>query len=287
MGTVHEEFDEARWVRQFPLEKLRDEARAFVVRRRQELPNEYRSEAAFESHVKLMMPKWRAVFCPKDLATCLQLRWERWPDDAAPNDSLPADVFVWAQGEPKNRALTKIGGLPYWPKDREWPNDGDPMIFVAQFNFADSTDIVSSLPGKLLSVFVKDEEFYGPEYFHFEWVNEASQLIEETPASGWWSSRPVFGQRYRTWDSPEFGIYQATKVGGLPYVIQDEISLPGTHLATLHSLSFSSDESHPFVNREAPLSRDENRWYFGIGDVGSLYIYIDDEGNVRAEDACY
>lgn len=27
----------------------------------------------------------------------------------------PTDIFVWAEGEPTRREVTKVGGLPYWP----------------------------------------------------------------------------------------------------------------------------------------------------------------------------
>src|SRR6185295_5497507 len=59
-------------------------------------------------------------------------------------EAFPADVFVWAKGEPENPACTKVGGRPFWPADEPWPTtpDGLPCSFLAQFNFADSADIV-------------------------------------------------------------------------------------------------------------------------------------------------
>ena len=43
---------------------------------------------------------------------------------------LPTDVFVWGQGEPKDRTLTKVGGLPYWPAETPWPErNGKPLPF--------------------------------------------------------------------------------------------------------------------------------------------------------------
>ena len=37
---------------------------------------------------------------------------------------VPADFFVLSVGEPPSRDCTKIGGLPFWPRDREWPQSG-------------------------------------------------------------------------------------------------------------------------------------------------------------------
>ncbi|MCA8919401.1 MAG: DUF1963 domain-containing protein [Planctomycetes bacterium] len=266
---------------------MREEAVEFVENRRRRMPEDY-TEASFERHVKQMMPKWRTILTPKDLAVCAQLRWESWPDENPPKNSVPTDVIVWCQGEPANRALTKIGGLPYWPINREWPNNGKPMVFVGQFNFGDSTDILMALPGQILSIFVKEDDLYDPEHFHFEWLNESDgALIQQTPTSGWWGNKPVFGQKFRTWDSAEHGTYQSTKIGGLRHLIQDELGLPGKHLATLHSLNFYGGKPDPFANRETPLSEDEDRGYFCIGDVGSLYIFIGEDGVVRAENASY
>jgi len=44
------------------------------------------------------------------------------------------DIFVMAEGEPDNRWITKIGGVPYRPAAASWPQscNGDPMAFVAQ-----------------------------------------------------------------------------------------------------------------------------------------------------------
>lgn len=162
------------------------------------------------------------------------------------------------------------------------------MYFVAQFNFSDSLDLRSNLPGDILTIFVEDQEFYEPSAFRFEWVKATDQpVVEELPVAGWWSSKPVFGQRFRTWDHADFGIFEATKIGGLPYEVQGDMSLPGTHLATLRSVDFSSRDPHPMVNRDAPLSREDASGFFGIGDAGSLYIYIDDQGRVHADNACY
>jgi hypothetical protein len=80
--------------------------------------------------------------------------------------SVPVDVFVMAQGEPENRYATKIAGLPYRPANLGWPLDeaGDPLLFLAQFNFLDSRDIVPDLPNELLLIFIGNDGS-----LRFEW----------------------------------------------------------------------------------------------------------------------
>src|SRR5437879_1094826 len=80
--------------------------------------------------------------------------------------AVPVDLFIMADGEPADRHVTKIGGLPYrsgtpWPtmRDGEPPygsatprarmRDGEPLLFLAQFNFSDSKDLSGELPGDL------------------------------------------------------------------------------------------------------------------------------------------
>lgn len=157
MNLIHPLVDEQRWVQQYPLEGLREAAVKFVENRRRELPGEYRNEAAVRRHIELMSPKWGSLSTPESFAALVQLRWEMWPSDEPPLDAVPTDVFAWAEGEPEHPAATKVAGRPYWPKDREWPESGNPMYFVGQINFADSKDIVPTLPADLLCIFAKSE----------------------------------------------------------------------------------------------------------------------------------
>lgn len=101
-----------------------------------------------------------------------QNEWLRreMPDEYDWGDPVPMDIFVMADGEPPERHMTKIGGLPYRPAGAKWPvrrYSGDPMVFFGQFNFADSTDITGELPGDVLLIF--GDNAYGPETLHFEW----------------------------------------------------------------------------------------------------------------------
>jgi hypothetical protein len=92
--------------------------------------------------------------------------------------SVPCDVFVLSLGEPEDRSVTKIGGLPYRPAGKPWPisaETGEPLIFFAQFNFTKSRDLFPNLPGDILLAFFADfagqpyDWFPGPP--QFEWYS--------------------------------------------------------------------------------------------------------------------
>lgn len=70
-------------------------------------------------------------------------------------EPIELDVFVMAQGEPPDRHVMKIGGMPYWPVGRPWPQNEseEPLVFLAQFYFGDSKDICGKLPGDVLLIF--------------------------------------------------------------------------------------------------------------------------------------
>lgn len=93
--------------------------------------------------------------------------------------AVPMDVFVMAEGEPPDRHVTKIGGLPYWPADVDWPTrpDGTPLMFLGQINFCDSKDLTGDLPGDILLIFA--DRVYTPEVLGLEWQNLGlSRLIQ-------------------------------------------------------------------------------------------------------------
>jgi hypothetical protein len=145
--VIHQRFDVERWKSLFSSEKLRKEAREFVESRRKEMPDQYPSWSAVEAHVKLMSPGGEIVTSPCQLAIVEQLRAECLDKRCLP--TFPTDVFAFGEGEPQDRRATKVGGLPFWPGERGWPigGSGEPMSFVAQFCFADSTELFGALPG--------------------------------------------------------------------------------------------------------------------------------------------
>jgi hypothetical protein len=230
-------------------------------------------------------------------------------------EGVPVDVFVMSDGEPEDRFATKIGGLPYRSRKLEWPSasTGRPLSLIAQFNFVDSLDIVGELPGDLLLVFGDNPD--GPiEPLHMEWQTiGVKDLVRPSDIpSDCARIAPCFGNRcrmlsypdaQRTTDSKyprchgkdvlsEYWILQlqATQIGRAPYFIQGRDDSPfGQPLCTISSVQPDLHGPYPFVNRQEPLCRD-NQWSTDrgdlmIGDLGCIYIFIDDDGELHSFDS--
>jgi uncharacterized protein YwqG len=170
--------------------------------------------------------------------------------------SFPVDVFVWGEGEPEKPYLTKIGGVPYLPKTWAWLRDdtsGEPYIFLAQFCFVDSKDVLPiPVPCDVLLLFVKHDCWDGkylscnkPEDLAFGWIQIKDQPLWDQQAMKENGCRSVemsyFGVIHRTRDYGYYGqsveidsklkaqsiskpyVIQAmigTKIGGNPYFIK-------------------------------------------------------------------
>jgi len=292
--TVHDHFDLATWITRFPQ----------VIRR----------------YIDLYSADGKAITSPCHIAIVEQLRAEVFADH--PDlEKVPSDVFIWGLGEPVKREVTKVAGIPYWPANRPWPvsTEGRPMDFVAQINFSDSRDLVGDTPGDILLMF-SDGECYnhwmpddeGAVVFH--WVNSSdAPLIEpDKVPERRWDIIPCYGVIHRTFDfvdvlkaseliengfySPHrLAVIEGTKIGGVPHWIQDEAKLPGRYLCTLGSVAPDDPRAGgkkvpaPFVNREKafgirdiPPPYDFLTW----GDVGSVYIFMDESGKIHWEEQC-
>jgi hypothetical protein len=96
----------------------------------------------------------RAVTSPADICNNEHLR-KAIRDQVDWGRAVPVDIFVFAEGEPPDPFVTKIGGVPYRPSAKAWPvlSDGQLMTFVGQICFADSFDLTGELPGAVLLVF--------------------------------------------------------------------------------------------------------------------------------------
>jgi hypothetical protein len=288
-------------------------------------------------HERLDMEHWKSVFSvqrmretgekpdayiissPYDIAVVEQLRAETFAADPA-LERIPVDVFVWNLGEPTNRAVTHVGGLPYRAADKPWPlmPSGEPLTFVAQFCFADSRDIVPAIPGDILLFFAEGKEWryrdeVGYDFSwgdgderdsapHFEWVylDDALPLItrEDAPQSKW-RINPCYAAIHRTWDYPTADgfaypavyehvpeVFEATKIGGIrPW--RDEVGpdeLPGGEfLCSLSSIFPATDKAYPFLNVTEPISYDGSRAsnMLMIGDVGLINFFINSNGDLR------
>lgn len=261
--AIHESVDIELWIERFPIAMLREEAKGKST----------------------VMPGGETITSPSSLAIVEQLRKEIVGCNAPPG-AIPCDVFVFAVGEPFDRRITKVGGLPYRPASRIWPCDksGQPLVFLAQFCFADSGDLIPYLPGEVLLI------FGGPwdEPLHFEWTSllETETLIEAEAIPGQdWTPRTCYGTLYRTWDCPDLevsprlynhsnliNILEATKIGGVPIRIENA-EIEGRFLAALGTISPPRDEPWPWVNQASPESKsyEDLKW----GDLGSLFLFWD------------
>jgi hypothetical protein len=248
----------------------------------------------------------------EQLRDCLSDQYDWGPAE-------PVDIFVMAEGEPSERHVTKIGGVPYRPAGLAWPTglDGKNAVFLAQFCFADSHDIVGDLPGKVLLVFglLPPEGYQYCEEVLFEWYPlELKELIRPSDVpSQPWKFEPCFGYRYRGKSFPRgkrigdvneyprcngFKVcsrrlllqYEATQIGRAPFFIQQEAqNLPGRPLCTIGCPQPAADVPYPFVNDPTPIplmSYPHDKWLM-MGDTGCLYISIDDDGALHWCEECY
>ncbi|MCA9148249.1 MAG: DUF1963 domain-containing protein [Planctomycetales bacterium] len=116
--------------------------------------------------------------------------------------AVPTDIFILGIGELGNRFDTKIGGIPYWAIDREWPRTatGDLLPFFAQIDLRASHDLLGDLklPGDVLLIFGDpQDEFSSGVQLKWEHVVVERKLIsrETMPIS----PRPCFNAvRWRT-----------------------------------------------------------------------------------------
>jgi hypothetical protein len=230
--------------------------------------------------------------------------------------ATPVDAFVFAEGEPKQRQVTKIGGLPSWPADKPWPGnaDGSPYWFMAQLNFADSLDLFPELPGDLLSILTEDEDGWlwdDQATVHCFWQTvKLRDLITKKQFPKFKHTYEHFdgyGVIHRTADYPKLAtkakkldvrqsynlaVLNATKIGGVPCTIQGKLDMGGNFLAQLASIQPMAGVPYPWVNRKQKydLSSGKNGIYGNqqmIGDMGSLYLFLQDDGSVRCTTQCY
>ena len=228
---------------------------------------------------------------------------------------VPADVFVFGRGEAPRREGTKVGGLPYWPEDRPWPVNvlrGEPCLFLAQFNFADSRDLFPDLPGDVLLLFLADTERspWEPGAMRFECVPPGLRPVARCDKSLIaLRAGPFYGVIHRSADYPEAAnkahrlklpggwnmpILNGTKIGGVPHFIQSGDDSRGKFLCQLGSIQAAPDVPYPWVNQAEPLALDfDHRGIHGKGnevlfaDLGSFYLFLRRDGTVTCSFESY
>ena len=177
MPSIHERFDLDDWSKRFPLSGLVQD-----------------SDVA------------TALTGPLPVAYIEQARAEVVRAGADLGKPVPADLCVWRVGDTRRRAVTKIGGVPYWPAAEPWPTtvDDEPYTFVAQFCFADSRDLLPRLPGDILSVLASDTDYQLLELRWFELGEGEAHLLPagRVPAPRW-PIQPCHAVLHRTAEYPE------------------------------------------------------------------------------------
>ena len=300
--SIHDRFDLASWIREFPLDRLRSEAEAFVAQRQRAFPDRYPSAASVDDHIRLMYPRGEIAVGPKSVAVNEQLRAEAGGARADAGASAATDVVVWSRGEAADRAITKIGGRPYRSATSPWPigPDGFELRFVGQLCFADSSDLVPGLPADVLLIFGDDDALIAePDRLVFEWVRLGIEdLVDQLPQR---EDRltPFHGVLHRTHDWPDaeelfaayrrgdiLAVWEGTKLGGVPHYIQGDENPVGRFIGALGSIAVPEDDRYPFVNVPEPRGRSGDNDLM-IGDMGSLYLFLFPDGRVRGVPQCY
>lgn len=78
-------------------------------------------------------------------------------------------AFIQVKAQP-NRPLqlwdSKVGGMPYLPKDTEWPTapDGRALFFLAQLNFGQMPALAPFPTQGIVSFFIADDDLYGMDF---------------------------------------------------------------------------------------------------------------------------
>jgi len=200
-------------------------------------------------------PEWKKILAPED----------RWSAKAAalhrsrlaayregelfvrqkePGNRYTSDVLLAIEGEPLDRFVTKMGGLPYRPASIPWPRikSGEPRVFLGQICFADSLDLVGELPGDVLLVFTSGEHDHTVGGLHYEWYPlgiEGLVSADAIPDTPWWVF-PCYMRLSRHEETEEDVGWPkwmtGAKIGGRPYWIQEEPYDPGEYLASFASV---------------------------------------------------
>ena len=209
-----------------------------------------------------------SIVGPVDALDLMNSRQQMAAAGAQLAESVPADVFVFALGEPADRSETKIGGLPYLAEDEQWPGAewDEPLPFVAQLNFSQSQDLFDfELPGTVLLIFADIPA--DPDDFEYEliWANPSDRPLIQQPEVQ--SPLSCFGgKRWRTENflhpryedlpdeltempySPETTLNcLATQIGRAPFLGCSSPMSAGTIVASVLPIA-PSDTPHPFLN---------------------------------------
>jgi hypothetical protein len=142
----------------------------------------------------------RCIIGPYDACLVANLR-QKITNLVVLGEPYPADVFILSHGE-GTQDCTKIGGLPFWRRHLPWPTcSGQPLPFLAQFNFAESEDITGELPGDILLLF---GDCGSPDHLQLHWESTSYKgplvTTDIVPINE--GSPAFYGVRWRTDNFP-------------------------------------------------------------------------------------
>jgi len=266
-------------------------------------PTVVKSDLALWSSKLALTPEYLFAYAsgaatsPASLLSLIDFR-ERLKESGYSGSTVPCDVFVLGEGEPQERDVTKVGGLPYRPASAAWPiaPDGTPYVFAFQFRVTESHDILPQIPGDVLLFFMKDPyiELGDDSFVHIEWqpLGLTDLVVPEKCLGEKWPYFYGYGIRYRSLDfvdqeavSKEYvrqwkllGIeetggeytnhlialgatrYGGPKIGGLPPWFQRaRNSSPDEQFLCSLGTFYPPDEMlYPWANREQPFSSQES-----------------------------
>lgn len=255
----------------------------------------------------------QSIVGPRDASIAIRIR-QAIRDYVHFGADVPADLFILSTGESPLRKTTKIGGLPYWHRDQEWPvsKSGRPLPFLAQFCFGESRDIIPEGLGEVLLLFGDPRSAselamnWGPACLDTELIT-----ADELPVRSW--VPPYFGTRWRTANYPRWeplndcwsAVHLADgttllnpylvlellgmQIGASPFVLPGQLTMTGGEriLCSLCSVFPSVDCQYPFLNRRAPLTlKESTALSLNISNIdddgfGVLYIIATEEGKLR------
>jgi uncharacterized protein YwqG len=262
--------------------------------------------------------------CGERITSCYDLyAVERLRDEHGLRDgaAVPTDVFVFGKGAPPERWMTKVSGLPYWPATKAWPTaaDGSHLQFLAQFCFADSKDLIPSLPGEILLMFVPQGEaewLWEPDQIRFEWMTRTKTALVEILPTGVqaYCQSEWYGVLHRTFDYPSatgraeeleldehwnVPVLNGSKIGGVPHAVQQDDDrtkevADRLFLCQLSSIQPAPQVAYPWTNQKKKLSLsfDEEGIYGEgnqcvFGDMGSIYVFLEPSGVCVATTGSY
>ena len=281
-------------------------------------PIDWFKQSGLEPDVLDLYHEFHGTYGPLDAYACVKVReWLR--DYAYFGEGVPADAFILSVGGSDDRARTKIGGLPFWNRNRAWPTDskGQPIPFLAQFNFSESLDLFPDADGNVLVVFSHTDPSLGC-VAHWEPLSTGNALIssDEIPIAN--EVHEFTGTRWRTDNFPEWklkdesiscnsvtlangiwirSLYTLFEILGMQigtggFLSAGPASVPiqdGEEvICSISGLAVAAKRPYRFLNRPEAFSKNAaNELFFSLSDIqdcdgfGVLFVLRGPNGDLR------